>query len=402
MKRAGLGALLALTIFLAACTNGRGNSPPKSAPSAPAAVRDTVRVGVFMAPDPTASTYGAAATRSLIYPQLFRATPAGRWTAGVVAPGSDRTAPDAQSARFRLRANARWSDGTPISAADLRRTADSRFVKAVDDATTRGTIVVHFTQALPGWRRLWSGLDTIAPPNAGVFGGPYTLAGQTPGLEAVLTRNARYYGPRPAIREVHLVFAPDPEIAARLMDRGELDVIAPLAFSVRTERLRKINDAQVLLGSASRGGWTAALVANPSRLSKDRRAAVFALVDRKRFTDVILHAEATAAGPSTASEIRGPLTGAVPSISAPVEEPHLALLLQAMQRLARDRGIALELRQTDFDQVLRSYAASDFDVLVRIQPTTPERCWVCEAASVNPSLAAAADSGDNKAVEQLN
>ncbi len=369
MKRAGLGALLALTIALAACTNDGGKLVPKSAPHPK---RDAVRIGVFMAPNPADSTYGAAATRSLIYPQLFRATPAGRWSPDLVAPGSDRTARDHKSARFRLRARAKWSDGTPITAADLRRTADSRYVQAVDEPTRRGVIVVRFTQALPGWRRLWSGLDTIAPPRDGLYGGPFMLASQTAGLEVVLTRNPRFYGTRPAIREAHLVFVPDPEIAARLMERNELDVIAPLAFSDRTARLRRIKDVHVLLGDASRGGWTVALTANPARLSKEKRAAVFSLVDRKRFTDVLLYGEARAAGPSTATEIRGPITGATPSISAPVEEPQLSLLLKAMQRLGRDRGITLDLRQADFDQVLRSYRANDFDVLVRVLPTTPD------------------------------
>lgn len=379
MKRARSGALLALTVALTACSNNGGKPVPKSPPHA---VRDTVRIGVFTSPDPSQATYGSAATRSLIYPQLFRATPAGGWTAGVVAPGSDRTARDKKSARFRLRTKAKWSDGTPITAADLRRTADTRFVQKVDEPTRRGTIVVHFTQALPGWRRLWSGPDTIVPADEGVYGGPFTLASQTPGLEVVLKRNPRFYGARPAIREVHLVLAPDPEIAARLMERGDLDVIAPLAFSDRTARLRRIKDAHVLLGARNRGGWTVALVANPSRLSEDRRAAVFSLVNRNRFTDVLLHGEAVAAGPDASTEIRGPLAGATPAISAPVEEPQLNLLLKAMQRLGRDRGITLELRQADFDQIVRSYAASDFDVLVRVEPTTPNEAFAQTSAQL--------------------
>src|SRR5689334_484786 len=122
-----------------------------------------------MPPDPTANTYGGSAIRELVYPQLFKATPDGKWAASLVQPGTDETDDGATSARFRLR-RATWSDGTRITASDLRRTMDARFVKAVDDPTPAGTIVVHFTQKLPGWRRLWSGLETIAPPRDGRFG----------------------------------------------------------------------------------------------------------------------------------------------------------------------------------------------------------------------------------------
>lgn len=396
MKRATAGALLALTLVFAAC-----KADDKSPQSAPAPVRDTVRIGVWMSPEPGGATYGGAATRTLIYPQLFRATPGGGWAADVIEPGSDRTAANGKSARLKLRANARWSDGTRITVDDLRRTMDTRFVTAVESPTSVGTIVLRFTQALPGWRRLWSGLDVIAPPKEGVYGGPYTLGPVTTGLETVLLRNERYYGTRPAIREVHLVLAPDPEIATRLMERGELDVIAPPAFSARTARLRRVKNAQVLVGRSDKGGWTAAIVANPSRLAKDQRVALLSLVDRKRFTDVLLRGEATAAGPSTASVAPAPTSQAVPSLGAPVEAPQLALMLQAMQRLGRERGFTFELRQAEFGQVLGAYARSDFDALVRLQPGSPTRCWTCELGSVNPALAAAADAGDRGAADQL-
>src|SRR5256885_9331468 len=60
----------------------------------------------------------------------------------------------------------------------------------------------------------------------------------------------------------HFVLVPDPEIAARLMDRGELDVVAPPAYTDRRARLARIKDAHVI--TSDKGGWTAAFVANPS------------------------------------------------------------------------------------------------------------------------------------------
>ena len=41
-----------------------------------------------------------------------------------------------------MRANAKWSDGTPITVDDLRRTMDSRFVASIADPTTRARTIV--------------------------------------------------------------------------------------------------------------------------------------------------------------------------------------------------------------------------------------------------------------------
>ncbi|MEO6121320.1 MAG: hypothetical protein ABIW46_08060, partial [Acidimicrobiales bacterium] len=128
-------------------------------------VGGAARVGVWGEPDPQAPTLGGAAVRALVLPQLFVAGPEGRWMPSLVVGGSDTTAADSRSAAFKLRAGT-WSDGTAISALDLRRTADPRFVAGVDGPAADGVVTVRFTQPLPGWRRLWSGVDSVGPPAA--------------------------------------------------------------------------------------------------------------------------------------------------------------------------------------------------------------------------------------------
>jgi hypothetical protein len=399
VKRALAGALAGFCLLAAACTSD--DSQPSTAPSTSAAIpQRPVRIGVWMPPDVTANTYGGAAVRALVYPQLFRATPQGRWEADLVEPGSDATRPGARSARFRLRRNARWSDGTPITVSDLRRTLDGRFVSGIDDPTPSGTIVVHFSTRLPGWRRLWSGLETISPPSDGVFGGPYRVSTTTPGLETVLIANRRYHGDSPNIREVRLVLVPDPEIQARLMENGDLDVIAPPAFTDRTARLRDIPKADVLVGDATRGGWSASLVANPARLAVAQRVAVLTLVDTKRFTEVLLHGEATPGGSSVAKQAT-PAKGARPAVTGPLESGPANALLRAIARNGRKAGVDIDLRQGEFDRVLATYAGSAFDVLLHLEPGTPEPCWTCRYAPVDAPLAAAADGGDAKATAAL-
>jgi ABC-type transport system substrate-binding protein len=399
MRRALFGALAASCLLvLPAC---KGDAPNPTAATTTTSKPRPVRIGVWLPPDPNANTYGGAAVRSLVYPQLFRATPAGKWEPALVEPGSDVTDKGALSARFRLRARARWSDGTPITVSDLRRTLDGRFVTAVDDATNAGTIVVHFSQALPGWRRLWSGLDSIRPPHDGLFGGPYRVGNVTPDLETVLVANPRYYGAPPRIAEVHLVLVPDGDIEARLMEKGELDVIAPPAFTDRTRRLRQIKHANVLVGDAARGGWSAALVMNPTHLSLPQRQTLLGLVNGPRYTDVILHDEATSTAARVAAPARPTTASTPPSITAPQESGAMSLLLHAMQRLGHKTGVDFDLRQAEFDRVLAAYAASAFDVLMRLEPATPELCWTCSYATVDAALAKAADAGDQSAKTAL-
>ncbi len=388
-KRRGLPAAVAALLLLAACKGD--DDRPVTAPSATrATATGVVRVGVWESADPSGGTYGAAATRSLIYPQLFRATPDGTWEPSIVVKGSDRTALDGKSARFKIRPDAVWSDGTRVGVRDLRRTIDPRFVTRIDAPTARGEIVVHFTQKLPGWRRMWSGLDAIAPPKDGVYGGPYKLDHVTANLETVLVANPRYFEPA-QIREVHFVLVPQGEVAIRLMERGDLDVITPTAFTDRTARLERIKDANVLRGDPKKGGLTVALVANPARLEAPQRQSLLTIVDAKRFVDVVLHDEAVFEGRST-PVVKPTPTSAVPSISEPVESAPVTQFVHAMQRRGRITGITFDTRQGEFDQILGAYARSDFDVFVRVQPTTPDRCWICEASTVDAALASQADA----------
>lgn len=395
-----MGAIAAV-VLLAACKGDEGEpiARPSGSSTTTATASGVVRVGVWQSADPALNTYGGAATRALIHPQLFRATPNGTWEPSIVEPGTDHTTKGARSARFRLRSGAVWSDGSRISVRDLRRTMDTRFVTKVDAPRPNGDILVHFKQRLPGWRELWSGLDTIDPPAEGVFGGPYRLERVTPGLETVLVANPRYYAV-PEIGELRLVLVPQSEIAIRLMERGDLDVIAPPAFTDRTKRLERIKDARVLRGEPTRGGLSVSLVANPTRLSMTQRQSLFALTDPRRFADVVLHDEATYDGPRGTTASVTP-TSAVPALSVPAESSTVTLYVHAMQRRGRKTNLTFELRQGEFDQILSAYANGDFDFAVHVQPSFPTRCWICEASAINAELAAAAQGGDRRAADRL-
>ena len=368
----------------------------------------TVRVGVWAAPDPASPGIGGAAVRALIHPQLFVARPDGRWSPSLVEPGSDRTADDRLSATFRLRPGVVWSDGSPVGVDDLDRTKDARFVTAVEAGATSGDVVVRFTQPLPGWRRLWSGADSIAPPAAGVWGGPFSVASMVPGLETVLARNESWWGSGPFLDGVTLVLVPDATTARQLLARRELDVVMPPAATVRRSQLEAVDGVSV--DTVERGGWSVSLVANPDRLSLEKRRALLATFDRSAFVTTLLRGEATRldglggpedatwAGVQGAGDVGG-LKGSTVDFVAFAEEPMSALVHRSMQKRARAAGGTLELRLAEADRVEGWLRDGSFDAGVAPSLDPLAMCWRCRFGDL-PEVAGA-DAGDPAAVAAL-
>lgn len=371
----------------------------------------TARVGVWLAPDPGAPTLGGAAVRSLVHPQLFVARPDGRWAPSLVMPQSDVTGPGATSATFRLRDGAVWSDGSPITVEDLRRTADPRFVAGVD-AGGNGSVTVRFHHPLPGWRRLWSGQDSIGPPADGVWGGPFRVSSVEAGLETVLARNERWWGSGPFLDEVRLVLVPDATTARQLLARGELDVVMPPAGTVRTPQLESTPGVDI--DRVERGGWSVVLLTNPETMSVEKRRALMASLDRAAFVRTLLAGEATLLqgfGPSPedgtwSSVVPGevaPLGAETVDLVAPVEEPMAGLAHRSMQkavRAATDGRATIELRAAEADRVERWVADRSYEAALVPWLDPLGGCWSCRWPDVGDA-AVAADTADPAAIAAL-
>jgi ABC-type transport system substrate-binding protein len=392
-------------LALAACTpKVRDTLPPPSTSSTTATTAvprprgGSVRVGVWGMPDPAAPTQAGAGVRALVLPQLFTAGPKGEWRPSLVAPGSDRLAADGRSASFALRAGARWTSGAAIGAGDLRRSADARFVDGVDGPDGEGRITVRFKQRLPGWQRLWSGVDSVSPPGPGVWGGPFTVVSVTPGLEAVLRRNESWWGgPGPNLDEVRLVLVPDVLMTRQLFDAGQLDVVSPPAYTAR----RAQYGAAASGGAAGPSGWTVQLVGSP-KLDERVRRAVAASVERDRFVGTLLAGEASVdkAWGGVPNGLEGWRPRTV-QVTGQVEEPMTATLERSMQKKAVAAGGTLEPRNAEADRVEAWLAAGQFDAAVALAYEGPVPCWSCRWSGVDAALARAADEGDAAAASAL-
>ena len=181
---------------------------------------------------------------------------------------------------YRIRPEARWSDGVPISARDfvftlkairrygspLERQFHSvvRQIRAVDAKTLR----VVLRPRLAGWRELfrnvlpshalrgedlskvWS--ERIDNPKTGrpIGSGPFLVERLERGRQLVLRRNPRYWGPHPAYLERLVIrFTQSADDPTELLRSGEFDV----ATGVRPDVVPALRRERGIRVTATRG-----------------------------------------------------------------------------------------------------------------------------------------------------
>ncbi len=379
--------------------------PPTGAPTegAPEPPRGgVVRMAVWSEPDPALDTLSGAAVRSLVYPQLFEAAPDGAWLPGVVEPGSDVDGPEFRSAMFRLRSNASWSNGTPITASDLQRSADATFVVGVD-TDNEGMITVTFNQPVVNWRRLWSGDAAITPADAGVYGGPFAISSLTPGLETVLVPNEAWWGTGPYLDELRLVVVPDQQVQMELFANGEVDVIAPMPDTGRLPTLGAI--AAERFDAAAGDGWWFGLTIDPVQVALRNRVLIAHGADVGLLTSALLKGEVARlddlssypSADSVPDELFEPpplsrLAEAI-SLVSPNDLPlsgvaHRAILLP----IRAAGGVVPELREAaSADAEVWGAEAAAYLGLHYDGPGGP--CWTCRFASTDEVAMRLADGG---------
>ena len=173
---------------------------------------------------------------------------------GSIVPGAAETwrvSDDGRTWTFRLRENLRWSDGTPLTAAqfvaglDAARAEDSQapYSALLHDvtsarATDSGTVVLEVARAVPYLPAVLA-LPVAAPQhlaadaNAPVIGnGPYRLFSHRPGERIELERNPHYHSAGSvAIERVTYLTLEDLNTELNLYRSGALDVTSEVPNS---------------------------------------------------------------------------------------------------------------------------------------------------------------------------
>jgi peptide/nickel transport system substrate-binding protein len=245
--------------------------------AAPATIRAQeapLRAGLKLSPtsmDPHFRLSGEQAILRALHTRFIDMTPAGKPTPGIAAAW--QLDPGQRSWTFRLRDDARFSDGSPVTAEDVAYSlwrvpriegsagAYHIFVRAITrvEVVDRHTIRLHTETPYPFMvedmteiavvsARLGEGFRP-ADFNAGLvaaFSGPYVLDGYRFGEHVTLRRNPHWHGARPAVDAVSFrVIANDSARVAALL-AGDVRAIdeLPVQDLARLRREAGLNVTQ--------------------------------------------------------------------------------------------------------------------------------------------------------------
>ncbi|MCA1824904.1 MAG: ABC transporter substrate-binding protein [Mycobacteriales bacterium] len=244
-------------------------------------------------------------------PGLWRVGPRGVRTPWLAA-GSPLVSRDGRRVSVDLRADAKWSDGSRITAADVAATwryarrAGGSWRSAYDELSgvetpTPTRVVLVLRQPSVSWMRLFVAPTGVLParriPAAtasrgyvpSVAGGPFVLATRTAGLGSTWRRTpAPWPGSDPALDRLDVRVVPDFTTARDLLARGAVDAVAPADAPHAAARLA---GPGVRTATDRSTGRTTALVLRTDRgpLADVRvRRALALSFDRPAFSDVLL------------------------------------------------------------------------------------------------------------------
>jgi peptide/nickel transport system substrate-binding protein len=231
---------------------------------------------------------------------------------------------------FKLREDARWSDGRPLTVDDVvftwRVMTDPALPVAVRDgfeylvdvereSASQGTLVL--SPPFAGWRDLFSAGRFVLPkPSTGgpasvgewdegppVAGGPFRMGEWVRGRSIELLHNPRFFGPRPLLERIRIEFVPDATTALQLLELAEMDAVAPMLGISWGRRLATIPGVAT---SKAYGPDLVHLVLNtPSTADASMRQRIAEAIDRDRFAEVIVRDEGRKADGVLAPEQKG-------------------------------------------------------------------------------------------------
>jgi len=320
-----LAAFLAVLALLCTACAGSDTSPSSSAPT----LHEDVRRGgtLVYATSQTLAGFNQHSPRSArlllanvmypVWPSAFDPGPDGLLVLNCeLLESAELTSSSPQTIVYRIRPDAHWSDGVPITARDfiyLWRTAYTPGAKDVDgsdilatSASVRGaiasvtadddkTVTVTFARSYPDWQGLfrfivpahvaervgWNrGFDAYGPSVA-VSGGPFRIAAYRPDQDLTLVRNERYWGTPANLDSIVVRFLPDSGQVLSAIKNGEVDLAdSPSPTADAVAQARQVPGLAVQLREQSRYGRLYFNFRNPLLAEVDVRRAVALAVDR--------------------------------------------------------------------------------------------------------------------------
>ncbi|MCI3271676.1 ABC transporter substrate-binding protein [Streptomyces cylindrosporus] len=362
------GALLtALTLTATACTSGAATPQSDTGTNVPVRQGGSLVIGAEQEPDCAdwigtcgASIWGTYMMQTETIPQVFDVRlKGGNWTPVpsdlMASEPTTKTVGKQQQITYRLNPKAVWSDGKPITSADLKYTAlQVRDGKAIFDKSgydritsiatpDAATAVVTLKSPYGNWKQLFGAgygvlpshllqgkdRDAVMKDGYTFSGGPWKIASWKKGVSVTLVPNDRYWGPKPHLDKVTFQFASDTSAAVQAFAGGTFDALYP------TPQLTTVAQIKTLGGAArmqvqSQTGNLQALWLNNARFPFDsaavRKAFAYS-VDREAIVKRLFGSYGVTA---PAQSFQSPLVSRYASTDFSVYKPDAAKTAQLM------------------------------------------------------------------------
>lgn len=346
---------------------------------------------------------------------LYRTDPLGRRVPALARAA--RVVPDTPGWTVEVDlATGRWSDGEPVTAADVVATAEALAAarptqwtawtsgEVVDDRTVR----LQFDRPYAAWAALLSAAPGVLPAHVladggleayaedlPVTGGWFRLTAREPGASATFTAMPASPLGSPRLAEVEVLVVPSHDTALGLLDAGGVDlVLGHLAIDpeARRSEVAGVVGAAVFGGTRFELAWEA-----DGGADAEVRAAAARLLDPRPFTEGLLRESGRMPGGLVpALERLAAPTGSAADGAVSVQYVRtvegLGLLARRLQADLSNAGVESSLVRIDPPQHLAPPV--DVDGRLRVVRVDPDRsmAMLLDGFGLEPAVGVAADA----------
>jgi len=230
---------------------------------------------------------------------------------------------DLKSVTYYLRKNVKWSDGSPLTAEDILYTYEKmkdpatlypyssslrfiRDVKVLDPHTIRFTFekvyadILTDSDIMPVPKRVYEerGADFGTDP---IGNGPYRIKEWIPGSGIILSANEEYYGERPPLDEIHIIYYRDRDEMISDFADGDLDLVLDITPNA-AQRMEQNENVSIYSQPGNTYLYLAWNLTHPFLQEKEVRRALSMAIDKRRILDdIYLGMGVLSSGPLTPS-----------------------------------------------------------------------------------------------------
>lgn len=304
MRRPFLCAALALCLCLAACANGSGSGAQTGSS------KTRLVVGLFQEPttlDVTAAATAAIAValRDNVYEGLVRTGEKGQILPQLAKSWDVGT--DHLSYTFHLADNAKWHDGSPLTAQDVKFSweraqteksqphpdyfAPIKSIEVVDDHTVKVALKQYSDNWLfhmgQGSAAIVSSKTIAGDGTSPVGTGPFKFKQWNHGDSVELVRNDDYWGSKPKLQDVVFKYFSDANAVNNALKSGDIDVIGAVQGPEQLAGFKSDQRFKVVQGTPN-GKIIVSMnnaTGNPALRDVRVRKALSYAIDRKAFID---------------------------------------------------------------------------------------------------------------------